>query len=140
MSKTNATVNDAQLKGRRTSLEKKSYDELINIILRKDATERKNNSKIQTLLTLLKEADELNEEKATRISNFDKDMQGMQDKVNTFVEINDNLMRANKELKDTVDTQLKRIVALKDRNSLLRKGFFVLLGISALIILLVLIF
>ena len=79
MSKTNSTANDAQLKARRTSLGKKSKDELINIILRKDSTERKNNAKIQNLNALLKEADELNEEKATRILGFDKDMNGMKD-------------------------------------------------------------
>ena len=72
MSKNNQTANEAQLKARRTSLGKKTNDELITIILRKDKSERSLNSKIQELTALLKEADELNEEKATRILGFEK--------------------------------------------------------------------
>ena len=79
MSKKSNAVNDAQLKARRTSLDKKDRDELINIILRKDSTERKNNAKIQELTNLLKEADELNEDKATRLFNMEKDINGMSD-------------------------------------------------------------
>ena len=60
MSKNNQTANEAQLKARRTSLGKKTNDELITIILRKDKSERSMNSKIQELQALLKEADELN--------------------------------------------------------------------------------
>ena len=36
MSRKSNAVNDAQLKARRTSLDKKEHDELINIILRKE--------------------------------------------------------------------------------------------------------
>ena len=81
MSKKSNAVNDAQLKARRTSLDKKERDELINIILRKDSTERKNNAKIQELTNLLKEADELNEDKATRLLNMEKDVNGMTDSI-----------------------------------------------------------
>ena len=92
MAKSNQTVSEAQLKGRRTSLEKKSNDELITIILRKDKSERSLNSKIQELTALLKEADELNEEKATRILGFEKDMEGMQELVKVKQEQIDKLL------------------------------------------------
>lgn len=77
MTKVNQTVNDAQLKARRTNLGKKNVDELIAIILRKDKTERTLNNKIQELQVLLKEANELNANQAIRIVGFEKDMKGM---------------------------------------------------------------
>jgi len=49
MSTKKNAASEAQLKARRTSLGKKSNEELINIILRKDKTERMNNTKIKTL-------------------------------------------------------------------------------------------
>lgn len=41
--------NLSKVKARKTTLNKKSTDELIDIILRKDAVERKNNEKIKDL-------------------------------------------------------------------------------------------
>ena len=133
MSKTKSTANDAQLKARRTSLEKKNYDELINIILRKDSTERKNNVKIQELTALLKEADELNEEKATRILGFEKDMKGMED-----------LSKAKQEQIDALISEkngyLKEVVRLKELCNLRRKVIFTLFGVIIIAILIVLFF
>lgn len=48
MSSTKAK-KDAKLKARKTSLSKKTNEELIDIILKKDNTERKNNDKIMFL-------------------------------------------------------------------------------------------
>lgn len=45
------TVNDTQLKTRKTKLSKKSNEDLINIILRKDDVERKLNKQIVNLKT-----------------------------------------------------------------------------------------
>lgn len=45
------TVNETQLKTRKTKLSKKSSEELINIILRKDDVERKLNKQIVNLKT-----------------------------------------------------------------------------------------
>lgn len=53
MSKLNHTASEAQLKARRTSLGKKSVDELITIILRKDKSERSLNRKIQELTSVI---------------------------------------------------------------------------------------
>ena len=133
MSKTKSTANDAQLKARRTSLEKKNYDELINIILRKDSTERKNNVKIQELTALLKESDELNEEKATRIIGFEKDMKGMED-----------LSKAKQEQIDALISEkngyLREMVRLKELCNLRRKVIFTLFGVIIIAILIVLFF
>ena len=133
MSKTKSTANDAQLKARRTSLEKKNYDELINIILRKDSTERKNNVKIQELTALLKEADELNEEKATRILGFEKDMKGMEDLSKAKQEQIDNLISEK-------NGYLKEVVRLKELCNLRRKVIFTLFGVIVIAILIVLFF
>ena len=110
MSKSKSTANDAQLKARRTNLEKKTSDELISIILRKDSTERKNNVKIQELTALLKESDELNEEKATRILGFEK------------------------------NGYLREMVRLKELCNLRRKVIFTLFGVIIVAILIVLFF
>jgi t-SNARE complex subunit (syntaxin) len=136
MAKINSTANDAQLKARRTNLEKKNHDELINIILRKDSTERKNNAKIQELQALLKEADSLNEEKATRISGFEKDMNGMEDLVRSKQEQIDNLIDKNNTLAEQVEEWSKKYVNCKSISSLRRKIMFTCFGIIAILIVL----
>lgn len=131
MSKTKSTANDAQLKARRTNLEKKTYDELINIILRKDSTERKNNSKIQELTALLKEADELNESKATRILGFEKDMEGMKDLVKAKQENIDKLISDNLQLNEMVVDYNKIKANSRIKNTIIYSCF----GIIAILIL-----
>ena len=129
MSKSKSTASDVQLKARRTSLEKKTNDELINIILRKDSTERKNNVKIQELTALLKEAYELNEEKATRIIGFEKDMKGMEDLSKAKQEQIDNLISEK-------NGYCKEVVRLKELCNLRRKVIFTLFGVIAILIVL----
>lgn len=136
MSKTNHAVNEAQLKARRTSLEKKTYDELINIILRKDSTERKNNAKIQELTALLKEADSLNEEKAARILNFDKDMEGMRSIVSAKQEQIDALISEKNTLNNQVEEWSKKYVECKSMSNFRRYIMLVCFGIITILILL----
>ena len=114
MSKSKQTVNEAQLKARRTSLGRKTSDELITIILRKDKSERSMNTKIQELTALLKEADSLNEDKANAIIEFNKTIESQKDKINTLIEKNDIL---------TIDknSNSKELVRLKDKCNILRK-------------------
>ena len=59
----------SQVKARQTKLGKKSVEDLIQIILRKDATERKLNSNI---VNLKAEVNSL----TSRVDNFDKDQEG----------------------------------------------------------------
>lgn len=133
MARCNQTANEAQLKARRTSLGKKSNDELITIILRKDKSERSMNSKIQELTALLKEADELNEEKATRILGFDKEMNGMNEIVKTKQEQIDSLTEQVKEWS-------RKYVNVKNVSSLRRKVIFTCFGVIAILIFLLILF
>lgn len=136
MAKSNQTANEAQLKARRTSLGKKSNDELITIILRKDKSERSMNSKIQELTALLKEADELNEEKSTRILGFDKDMEGMNEIIKTKQEQIDALISEKNTLTEQVKEWSKKYVNVKSISSLRRKIIFTCFGIIAILIIL----
>lgn len=136
MAKVNHAANEAQLKARRTSLGKKSKDELINIILHKDSTERKNNAKIQELQVLLKEADELNEHTDTRILGFEKDMEGMKEIVKTKQEQIDALISEKNTLNEQVEEWSKKYVNVKNISSLRRKVIFTCFGIIAILIVL----
>ncbi len=134
MAKGNQTANEAQLKARRTSLGKKSNDELITIILRKDKSERSMNSKIQNLQALLKEADSLNEEKATRILNFEKDMNSMEELVKVKQEQIDSLFSEKNTLTKQVEEWSKKYVKVKTISSIRRKVIFACFGIIAILI------
>ena len=132
MVKSKQTVSEVQLKARRTSLGKKSIDELITIILRKDKSERSMNAKIQELTTFNEEVDSLNKNQTKTIIELKKDNDSMQDKINTLIERNDNLLID----KNNAD---KEIVRLKDKCNVLQKvvwtcfGIIVILGISLFI-------
>ena len=139
MSKIKSTANDAQLKARRTSLEKKTYDELINIILRKDSTERKNNVKIQELQALIKEADELNEEKATRILGFEKDMECMQELVKVKQEQIDKLLHEKNILESEVTEWSKKYNKCNNTLSVYTKAVGICIYIIAILGLLLLV-
>ena len=129
MAKSNQTANEAQLKARRTSLGKKSNDELIAIILRKDKSERSLNSKIQELTTLLKEAKSSNEEKATRILGFEKDINGMEEILKVKQEQIDSLISEKNTLTEQVSEWSKKYVNSKNVSSLRRKFIrFIVLG------------
>ena len=130
------TASEAQLKARRTSLGKKSTEELISIILRKDKSERSMNTKIQELQALLKEADSLNEEKATRILNFNKDMEKVNETIKTKQEQIDKLISEKGTLTTQVEEWSKKYVNLKAISSLRRKVIFTCLGIIAILIIL----
>lgn len=130
------TASEAQLKARRTSLGKKSTEELISIILRKDKSERNMNTKIQELQALLKEADSLNEEKATRILNFNKDMEKVNETIKTKQEQIDKLISEKGTLITQVEEWSKKYVNLKAISSLRRKVIFTCFGIIAILIIL----
>lgn len=140
MGKSNQTANEAQLKARRTSLGKKSNDELITIILRKDKSERSLNSKIQELNALLKKANKLNEENATRLLGFDKDMEGMNEIVKTKQEQIDNLISEKNKLTNEVAEWSKKYVNIKNIAKIRRYVLFTCFGIIAILIILLTLF
>lgn len=139
MAKSNHTASEAQLKARRTSLGKKSKEELITIILRKDKSERSMNTKIQELTALLKEADSLNEEKATRILGFEKDMEGMESIVKVKQEQIDSLLSEKNTLSEQVEEWSKKYVNVKSISSLRRKIMFTCFAIITILICLLII-
>lgn len=138
MAKNTHAVNEAQLKARRTSLDKKEHDELINIILRKDSTERKNNAKIQELTTLLKEADELNEEKATRILEFEKDIADMKDTIYVKQEQIDSIYSETSNIRNEYDSCYKKVIYLTKLCNIRKRIILACFGIiTALIVVLI---
>ena len=87
----------SQVKARQTKLGKKGNEELIQIIIKKDKVERNLNNQIKSLKG---EVNAL----STRVNNFDSDMAGTyqslesyKDQCNTLIEKNDALILEKKE-------------------------------------------
>ena len=75
----NAKGAERQVKARQTKLSKKTNEELIEIILRKDKTERSLNSQV---VALKSEVNTL----TSRVNNFDKDQEGNIKAINDWKE------------------------------------------------------
>ena len=102
----------AAVKGRETKLNKKSNDELIQIILKKDKVERNLNNQIKSL------KGEINA-LSTRIKNFDSDMEGTiqtiesyKDQVKTLQEKNDTLSIESKDNRYLYEEENKKVITL----------------------------
>ena len=91
--------NETAIKGRQTKLEKKSYEELVQIILKKDKIERNLNKQI---VNLKSEVNTLN----TRIKGFEKDCGG-------DINIIETLRTEVKHLNESVRTKNEQIDAAK---------------------------
>ena len=89
-------------KSRKTKLSKKSVEELVGIILRKDDTERKLNRTIDTF-------------KKLQITS-EKRIETLQDSLNKSEEIQTNQEKIIAALNDTLDIKYKRISVLEDDN------------------------
>lgn len=117
-------VNETAIKGRQTKLSKKSQEELINIILRKDKTERTN---AETIKGLKAEVNELNErnarltknvrEEASRCIGLKKDMDGQ--------------VRITADYKAKYNKALADITALNQKVSAYKK---LTIGLSVLVL------
>lgn len=113
-------ANEVAIKSRKTKLTKKSVEELINIILRKDATEKNLNSQI---VNLKNEVNSLE----SRINNMTKDNEGtdtvisnLKDKISTNLEKYNNLQvelaqekRAHTACKEDYCVKAKEVEAYK---------------------------
>nr|DAQ98880.1 MAG TPA: hypothetical protein [Crassvirales sp.] len=89
-------------KSRKTKLSKKSVEELVGIILRKDDTERKLNRTIDTF-------------KKLQVTS-EKRIETLQDSLNKSEEIQTNQEKIIAALNDTLDIKYKRISILEDDN------------------------
>lgn len=92
-------------KRRRTTLRKKSVDELVGIILRKDDTERKLNKSIETF----KKLQEIN----------DKRINSLQDSIDMSEEIQSTQDKTIAALNATINNKNKSIEALEKHNKAL---------------------
>lgn len=99
-------------KSRKTKLSKKSVEELVGIILRKDDTERKLNKTIDTF-------------KKLQVVN-EKRIDTLQDSLNKSEEIQTNQEKIIGALNDTLDIKYKRISVLEDDNKALSSRIEVL--------------
>ena len=105
----------AAVKGRETKLNKKSNDELIQIILKKDKVERNLNNQIKSL------KGEINS-LSVRIKNFDSDMEGTiqaiesyKDQVKTLQEKNDTLSIESKDNRSLYEEENKKVITLTNK-------------------------
>lgn len=89
-------------KSRKTKLSKKSVEELVSIILRKDDTERKLNKTIDTF-------------KKLQVTS-EKRIETLQDSLNKSEEIQTSQEKIIGALNDTLDIKYKRISVLEDDN------------------------
>lgn len=121
-----------QVKARQTKLGKKSGEELIEIILRKDATERKLNS---TIVNLKAEVNAL----TSRVNNFDKDQEGNikaiekwrleAEKQKELVDsLTDKVSNTAAELRET-----KEVVEKKDKTIKVYKTLSIILAVIILV-------
>ena len=92
-------------KRRRTTLRKKSVEELVNIVLRKDDIERKLSKSVETF----KKLQDIN----------DKRINSIQDSLNKSEEIQMTQEETIVELNSTLDMKYRNITRLKDENKAL---------------------
>ena len=120
---TTKTKKESKLKARKTSLSKKTNEELIEIILKKDNTERKNNDKI---MNLTKKVDDLNViieanvQNQTTLENELDETEGLLDECKSELKQKekdiDNLEKDYSSLKNKLDSYYKDINRIKIYN------------------------
>jgi chromosome segregation ATPase len=125
----------AAVKGRETKLNKKSNDELIQIILKKDKIERNLNNQIKSLKG---EVNTL----STRVNNFDKDMEGTmqtletyKDKCNTLQEKNDGLVLDAKNARELLDEATKEAITLGNKANMWKVATYAMTVIAVIAVL-----
>ena len=118
---TTKAKKEAKLKARKTSLSKKTNEELIDIILKKDNTERKNNDKI---VMLRRNIDDLNividakkqaineyecqlSNAESEINNLHEDIHKKDEKYSILEKDRDNLHTILASLKERLDSNAK---------------------------------
>lgn len=122
----------SQVKARQTKLGKKSVEDLIQIILRKDATERKLNGNI---VNLKAEVNSL----TSRVDNFDKDQEGNVKAIEKWrletekqkelvASLTDKVSNTAAELRET-----KEVVEKKDKTIKVYKTLSIILAILMLV-------
>lgn len=83
---TTKAKKEAKLKARKTSLSKKTNEELINIILKKDNTERKNNDKIVILRSSIDDLNVIIDAKNRAINEYERQSDNAESIINNLRE------------------------------------------------------
>ena len=116
----------AAVKGRETKLNKKSNDELIQIILKKDKIERNLNNQIKSLKS---EVNAL----STRVKNFDSDMEGTiqaiesyKDKIKALQEKNDTISIESKDNRSLYEEENKKAITFKNKANMWKVATYVM--------------
>lgn len=124
----------AAVKGRETKLNKKSNDELIQIVLKKDKIERSLNNQIKNLKG---EVNNL----STRVKNFDSDMEGTcqalesyKDQVKTLQEKNDALKIESNDNRSLYEEENKKLVILTDTVGMWKVATYVMTAVAVIAI------
>ena len=127
----------AAVKGRETKLNKKTSEELIEIILRKDKTERNLNAQV---LNLKAENNSL----SSRVANFDNDMQGTyqsletyKDKCKTLQEHIDSIKIESKDNYDKYLEENKKVITLTKKVDMWRIATYVMMAVAIIAIIIV---
>lgn len=120
----------SQVKARQTKLGKKNSDELIQIILKKDKVERNLNNQIKSLKG---EVNAL----STRVNNFDEDMEGtyqtvetLKDQVKTLQEKNDALSIESKDNRFLYEEENKKAITFKNKAGMWKVATYVMTTIA----------
>lgn len=124
----------AAVKGRETKLNKKSNDELIQIVLKKDKVERNLNNQIKSLKG---EVNTL----STRVKNFDSDMEGTnqslesyKDQVKTLQERNDALKIESKDNYSLYIEENKKVITLTNKVGMWKVATYVMTAVAVIAI------
>lgn len=118
---TTKAKKEAKLKARKTSLSKKTNEELIDIILKKDNTERKNNDKIVILRSsiddlnviidaknrAINEYERQSDNAESIINNLREDIHKTDEKYSILEKDRDNLQTIINSLKEKLDSNAK---------------------------------
>ena len=116
----------AAVKGRETKLNKKNNDELIQIILKKDKIERNLNNQIKSLKS---EVNAL----STRVKNFDSDMEGTiqaiesyKDKIKALQEKNDTISIESKDNRSLYEEENKKAITFKNKANMWKVATYIM--------------
>lgn len=124
----------SQVKARQTKLGKKSNDELIQIILKKDKVERSLNNQIKNLKG---EVNHL----STRVKNFDSDMEEtyqevetLKDKVKTLQETYDILEFESNDNRSLYEEENKKAIILTNKVGMWRVATYAMTAVAVIAI------
>ena len=116
----------SQVKARQTKLGKKNSNELIQIILKKDKVERNLNNQIKSLKG---EVNAL----STRVKNFDSDMEGTiqaiesyKDKIKALQEKNDTISIESKDNRSLYEEENKKAITFKNKTDMWKVATYVM--------------